>query len=60
MASWKIDWAEIETPFPIASAAFQIKSESEIPKETELKYRYQQMTSWKIDWAQIETPFPVF
>jgi len=22
MASWKIDWAEIETPFPIASAAF--------------------------------------
>ena len=31
MASWKIDWAEIETPFPIANAAFWVKSESEIP-----------------------------
>ena len=31
MTSWKIDWAQIETSFPIANAAFWVKSESEIP-----------------------------
>ena len=31
MTSWKIDWTQIEIPFPIANAAFWVKSESEIP-----------------------------